>query len=947
MVGVDGDGILPRRPAMPASADRHLLYGLLALQNGIISQVQLVAAFHAWTLDKSKSLADHLEARGDLTGARRALLEGLAEVHLGAHGGDAEKSLAAVSASRSMMERLARLADPEINATLGHVGLVERSTDDDESDRTAAYSVGSATSEGQRFRVLRPHARGGLGAVFVALDAELNREVALKQILDQHADDATSRERFLLEAEITGGLEHPGIVPVYGLGSYGDGRPYYAMRFIRGDSLKDAGDRFHADQGLKKDAGRRSLELRKLLKRFMDVCNAIEYAHSRGVLHRDIKPGNIIVGRHGETLVVDWGLAKATGKAEPGAEERTLLPSSASGSAETLPGSALGTPAYMSPEQARGDLDRLGPRSDVYSLGATLYCLLTGKPPFQGEDIGIVLRAVQQGQFPRPSQHVSGLAKPLEAICLKAMAKEPLDRYSTPKSLADDLDRWMADEPVSAYPDPALARLARWGRRHRTLVTAIALLLMTAVAGLSVGTVLLSQANARTERQRRLAQANFQKAEDNFRKAREAVDEYFTKVSESKLLNVPGLQPLRKDLLESAGKYYEQFLRDRGSDRAVRADAAEARYRLGFVESEVGTQAEAAKHFREAVAMYEALARDHPGEPRFHTKLAMALNHLGNRQYMLGLDSDALRTMQRSVEIRRRAAMANPQVPEYQKELGTGLMNCGYLLERTGRAAQSMPLYNEARDLYERLIRDHPDVAEYRYRLSGVFRNMGSLHEKTGRLDEAFKAARNSLELLEGVVRDHPEDLNFQYSLAWTMGWIGEFYHRRTDRQAEAISYHRRSIELFERLVRENPDVRTYPLSLANGYCYLGQLLHQTGQEPEATDVSRKALALFERIDREGLAKPYDIACIRSLSSDLVRSIEKGTAAAERSRRLADQAMDALRQSVNGGYRDLAWIEIDDDLGPLRSRDDYKALIAEIKAKGAVPMKLEEWAAKP
>src|SRR5262249_10820113 len=160
-------------------------------------------------------------------------------------------------------------------------------------------------------------------------------------------DDPVSRHRFLLEAEVTGGLEHPGIVPVYGLGTYGDGRPYYAMRFVRGDSLKEAIGRFHADEGVKADPGRRSLQLQQLLRRFLDVCNPVGYAHSRGVLHRDIKPGNVIVGRHGETLVVDWGMAKATGQAEPSSGERTLAPSSASGSAETLPGSALGTPAYI------------------------------------------------------------------------------------------------------------------------------------------------------------------------------------------------------------------------------------------------------------------------------------------------------------------------------------------------------------------------------------------------------------------------------------------------------------------------------------------------------------------------------------------------------------------------------------------------------------------------
>src|SRR5262249_3928255 len=146
-------------------------------------------------------------------------------------------------------------------------------------------------------------------------------------------------------------------------------------------------EHFHGDDTLNHDPGRRSLELRKLLRRFLDVCNAVDYAHSRGVIQRDIKPSNIILGRHGETLALDWGLAKSIGRTDPLVGEQTPAPSS-SGSSDPLRGSTLGTPAYMSPEQAAGELDRLSPRSDVYSLGATLYCLLTGRLPFAGEDVG-------------------------------------------------------------------------------------------------------------------------------------------------------------------------------------------------------------------------------------------------------------------------------------------------------------------------------------------------------------------------------------------------------------------------------------------------------------------------------------------------------------------------------------------------------------------------------
>ena len=288
--------------------------------------------------------------------------------------------------------------------------------------------------------------------------------MALKRIKQAHSGDQDKRARFVVEAEITGRLEHPGIVPVYGLGTYDDGRPFYAMRFIRGDNLKAAIEQFHQaeDEGRGPARGRWPC---KLLRRFLDVCNAIDYAHSRGVLHRDLKPGNIMLGKYGETLVVDWGLAKTVGRPEAGPasgtlDDHTLVPESGSDVRGTEFGARLGTPAYMSPERAAGRISDLGPASDVYSLGATLYCLLTGKAPFADTDILELLRKVERGDFPPPRKLETWIDPALEAICLKAMATDPAQRYLTPRALADDVEHWLADEPVLAWREPIGAACA-------------------------------------------------------------------------------------------------------------------------------------------------------------------------------------------------------------------------------------------------------------------------------------------------------------------------------------------------------------------------------------------------------------------------------------------------------------------------------------------------------
>ncbi len=468
---------------MSASADRNLLFGILALQMDFIRRDDLIAGMNAWVLDKSKPLGDILVEQKTLVVEDRAALDVLIERHLCRHGGDADKSLAALQMSTPLRAPLQQIPDADVQASLAHLAATpERAAD---PEHTTAYT---APTPGERFVVLRPHARGGLGQVSVALDQELHRQVALKEMLDQQAHDPDKRARFVREAEITGGLEHPGIVPVYGLGAYADGRPYYAMRFIKGDSLQQAIRQFHRQDTPDRDPGARTLALRQLLGRFVDVCNAVAYAHSRGVLHRDLKPQNVMLGPYGETLVVDWGLGKATGgvaeKPAPDTEP-VLQPVSDSEVAATLAGSALGTPAYMSPEQASGRLDLLSPASDVYSLGATLYCLLTGQPPFDSGEVPAVLQAVQQGQWTPADQVKAGVPAALAAVCGKAMALEPEQRYASARALADDVEHWLADEPVGAYPEPLRQRAGRCVRRHKPMVTtaaALATVLLTAGA---------------------------------------------------------------------------------------------------------------------------------------------------------------------------------------------------------------------------------------------------------------------------------------------------------------------------------------------------------------------------------------------------------------------------------------------------------------------------------
>ncbi len=570
--------------------DRNLLFGVLALQADLIDARQFVAACTAWSTRKDVPLAELLIERGWITATDQADVERLLERKLKKHSQDVRASLAAVL-SADLRGSLAALDDPEIGETVVKLGR---------NGPHESVLIPPIALTRERYTLTRVHATGGIGRVWLARDEHIGREVALKELRAEQAEHPANWARFLNEARVTGQLEHPGIVPVYELSRRPENQqPFYTMRFVQGRTLSAAAASYHE----RRKAGQASpLDLRTLLNAFVAVCNAIAYSHARGVVHRDLKGDNVLLGAFGEVIVLDWGLAKVLGQAEDGAQRPPVQVNQDAALQPTLQGQVMGTPAYMAPEQAAGQVERINQRTDVYGLGAILYEVLTGRPPFSGANSHEVLQKVQAENPVRPRRMWGGLPPALEAICLRALAKKPEDRYPRAQELAQEVQRWLADEPVRAHREPWTGRLRRWVRRHRGLAAGVAGLLVTAVLALAIGLVAVDQQKQRAER----ALAAEARAKQ---RTRQALDVMSSQVIENWLSRQPGkLEPAQEDFLKLALASYREFARDSGDSEQVRGDVARAHGRVGDISPKLGQHATAEEAYRSATAFYKQLA---------------------------------------------------------------------------------------------------------------------------------------------------------------------------------------------------------------------------------------------------------------------------------------------------------------------------------------------------
>lgn len=737
-----------------------------------------------------------------------------------------------------------------------------------------------------RFRILRNLAQGGIGTLYVAYDEDLQREVAVKELKRKFAKERAVVQRFEREASITGNLEHPNIVPIYATGRRHDGRPYYAMRLIQGQSLQAKIVELHGQFGPQIDF-EKCLAARSLLLRLVTVCRAVGFAHSRGILHRDLKPSNVMVGDFGETLVVDWGLARVLDADEAplrgGLGSQTKTESEAEGCGlfagefeelsshldRTAYGTIVGTPGYMSPEQRSGRTDQLTVASDIYALGATLFQLLTNSiPTFRpetssllggegvarsehrassGEDARGELGVNTAFQNPLEVSRLEHLPASLQAICRKAMQDAPSERYTSAECLAGDLEAWLMDQPISVVTETRFQKGRRWAKSHPAMVAGgLASLLVTLVA-MTISLSILSEKNASLGRANRREQAATADALRNAKEAQRHAKESelssqeatrqqqrvlgilntFLVDVERGLADVPGGAAIQRNVLTTVLNQLADISGEYSDPEQVSFSHAMALMDVGDLFARVGTKGMKIRfpHWQEApISPLEA------ADTLYAEAIQMALRS--------GQDE---RTRRRFVALTQQKRAA--------------------VLRQTSRTPEALALFEEALSTLRTLLASTPESREAVMDYVSLVDSIGQIHLQDGDVDLAKQSFEDVQKRLEALQVRFPDDRLVERQRGVVYSRMGDIAISRGDLD-QAAKFYDQDLVIAMAGYELEPESATRKRDLCISLDRLGNMEAQRGRPEKAMEKYLESRRLREESHN---AEPTDIRVCQEL----------------------------------------------------------------------------------
>ncbi len=857
---------------------REILLATIAIQNDLADPKKVSEAIDQAMINTDLTYADALKRVAGLDDDSFATLNRFADLKTARNQGNDESAL------QQTLDRNPGVRDSMTSWGLLNTTAISGSRQDDMKQ----VSLDDLPISNQ-YELANIHAQGGLGRVWRTNDRFLSREVAIKEILPNASKQHSVNQRFLREAKITGQLEHPGIVPVYDIGRLTDeDKPFYAMRFVDGETLSVRIKQFHQLPANSEEA---SLQLRHLLSTMVSICNAVGFAHNRKILHRDLKPDNVILGNFGEVSVLDWGLACRIGDDD---QNGGLTEGIATDEADlTVAGTIIGTPAYMAPEQARGDTGQLAETTDIYALGAILYQILTGQPPVVERNLKQLIRKIVEEPVVSPRERKPSVAPPLASICLKALQKIPADRYQSATDLANDIDQFLADEKVSTHDESLSERSRRWIRRHRTLVTSAAAATLVALVGLAMAAILLNAARQRESLAKQeialqktaieLAKNDLQttnleletantslkmanaKVEKSLQETRDAVDNWYTLVATNKeLANTPQSSDFRKQLLQKASQYYQKFLSELPEDKSLQVSAAQSHVRLAAIKLELEPGLAAVAHFEQAEKIYTALLDDRPEDRVLQFALAGVYNDKSAAFYQVNQMETSLQLLDKAEAIYAKLAQRLPEELELRFKVATLIANRAEILLKLNQLTECIASFTKTIAAHEQFVEADFEVQRSRQAIGNGYYRRGAARIKLREFDEARRDLEKSIEIRTELCALDDTDPKYRSDLANVLADFGTLALATGDIPA-AESTFRNMIEQSEGLATDFPAVPTYQQNLVLAHANLAKALNTAKDLDGALASYRNAKQVSDRLVRNFPKVPQYV----SLNSDL------------------------------------------------------------------------------